>query len=123
MTSPGTLAYWKFWKSLKSRNATKGPTLSQFVKYFEQQVARVDYFHHDHMNNIIKLATSSPNDIIEKGESCQSDLRDFLNSPITIDTIQKAIRKVKHKKAAGVDGIPVEFYKHGCNELLPVLID
>ena len=25
-------AYWKFWKSLKPRNATKGPTMSQFVK-------------------------------------------------------------------------------------------
>ena len=24
-------SYWKFWKSLKPRNSTKGPTLSQFV--------------------------------------------------------------------------------------------
>ena len=30
-------SYWKFWKSLKPRNSTKGPTLSQFVKYFEEQ--------------------------------------------------------------------------------------
>ena len=101
-------AYWKLWKSLKPRNATKGPTLSQFVKYFEQQVypPHVDYFDYDHMNNIIKLVTSSPNDIKKKGEYGQPDLIDFLNSPITLDEIQKTIRKIKCKKADGVDGIP-----------------
>ena len=47
-------AYWKFWKSLKPRNATKVSTLSQFVKYFERQIhpPHVDYFNDDHMNNI-----------------------------------------------------------------------
>ena len=114
-------SYWKFWKSLKPRNSTKGPTLSQFVKYFEEQVhpPHVDY---DHMNNIMKLVKSSPNDINEKVEKGQSDLLQFLNSPITIDEIQKAIRKFKCKKAAGIDGIPAEFYKHGSNELLPALV-
>ena len=46
---------------------------------------------------------------------------DFLNSPITLDEIQKAIRKLKCKTAAGVDVITAEFYKHGFNELLPAL--
>ena len=116
-------AYWKFWKSLKPRNSTKCPTLSQFVKYFEEQVypPHVDYFDYDHMNNIIKLVKSPPKVINEKGENGQSDLLQFLNSPITIDEIQKAITKLKCKKAAGIDGIPAEFYKHGCNELLPAL--
>ena len=117
-------SYWKFWKSLKPRNSTKGPTLSQFVKYFEEQVypPHVDYFDYDHMNNIMKLVKSSSNDINEKVENGQSDLLQFLNSPITIDEIQKAIRKLKCKKAAGIDGIPAEFYKHGSNELLPALV-
>ena len=74
------------------------------------------------MNNIIKLVKSSPNAIDEKVEHGQSDLLLFLNSPITIDEIQKAIRKIKCKKAAGIDGIPAEFYKHGSNELLPALV-
>ena len=74
------------------------------------------------MKNIIKLVKSSPIDINEKVENGQSDLLLFLNSPITIDKIQKAIRKLKCKKAAGIDGIRVEFYKHGCNELLPALV-
>ena len=116
--------YRKFWKSLKPRNSTKGPTLSQFVKYFEEQVypSHVEYFDYDHMNNIMKLVKSSLNDINEKVENGQSDLLHFLNSPITIDRIQKAIRKLKCKKAAGIDSIPAEFYKHGCNELLPALV-
>ena len=116
-------AYWKFWKSLKPRNSTKGPTLSQFVKYFEEQVypPHADYFDYDHMNNIIKLFKSFPNDINEKWENGQSDLLQFLNSTVTIDKIQKAIIKLKYKKAAGIDGIPAEFYKHSCNEPLSAL--
>ena len=38
-------SYWKFWKSLNPRNVTTGPTLEDFVNYFEQQVypPHVDY--------------------------------------------------------------------------------
>ena len=101
MRTEDSNAYWKFWKSLKPRNLTKGPTLSQLVKYFEEQVfpPHVDYFDYDHMNNIIKLGKSSPNDINEKGDNGLSDLVQFLSSPITIDEIQKAIRKLKFKKS------------------------
>ena len=93
-------AYWKFWKSIKPRNSTNGPTLSQFVKYFEEQVypPHVDYFDYDPMNNVIKLVKSPLADINEKGENGQSDVLQFLNSPITIEEIQKAIRKLKLKK-------------------------
>ena len=45
----------------------------------------------------------------------------FLNSLITAEEIKKAIQKSKYKKAADVDGISAEFYKYGCNELLPAL--
>ena len=72
------------------------------------------------MDNIIKLVTSSPNNINEKREYGQSDMLKLLNSPIIIDETQNAIRKLKFEK--GVDGIPAEFYKHGCNELLPALV-
>ena len=70
------------------------------MKYFEEQVypPHVNYFDYDHMNNILKIVKSSSNDINEKVEKGQSDLLQFLNSPITIDEIQKAIRKLKCKK-------------------------
>ena len=70
----------------------------------------------------MKLVKSSPNDNNKKVENGQSDLLQFLSSPITIDEIQKAIRKLKCKKAAGIDDIPAEFYKQGSNELLPALV-
>ena len=59
------------------------------MKYFEEQVhpPHVDYFDYDHMNNIMKLVKSSPNDINEKVENGQSDLLQFLYSPITIEEI------------------------------------
>ena len=31
-------SYLKFWKSLNPINVTTGPTLADFVNYFEQQV-------------------------------------------------------------------------------------
>ena len=77
------------------------------MKYFEQQVypLRVDYFDYDHMNNIIKEVASSPRVFNETEEYGQSDLLQFLSSPITIDEIKKAIRKLKCKKTASVEGI------------------
>ena len=69
-------AYWKFWKSLKPRNSTKGPTLPQFLKYFGEQLypPHVDYFDYGHMNIILKLVKSFSSEINEKGENGQSDL-------------------------------------------------
>ena len=112
-------SYWKIWKSFNPRNVTTGPTLANFVKYFEQQVypPHVDYFDYEHMNNIIKQVTSFQHNV----EHDKSNMTQFLNSPITAEEIKKAIQKLKCKKAAGVDGISAEFYKYGCNELLPAL--
>ena len=112
-------SYWKFCKSLNPRNVTTGPTLADFVNYFEQQIypPHVDYFAYKHMNNIIKQVTSFQHNV----EHDNSNKTQFLNSPITAEEIKKAIQKSKCKKAAGVDGISAEFYKYGCNELLPAL--
>ena len=73
------------------------------------------------MNNIIKQVTSFQHNV----EHDKSNTTQFLYSPITgaitAEEIKKAIQKLKCKKAAGVDGISAEFYKYGCNELLPAL--
>ena len=117
-------AYWKFWKSLNPRASFTGPSLMEFVQYFEQQVypPHVDYFDHGHMNNILNQVTSSQTNLAHYDDQNKSDLLQFLNSPITLDEIIKAMKKLKCKKAAGVDGISAEFLKHGCNELLPALV-
>ena len=75
----------------------------------------MDYFDYEHMNKIIKQVTSFQHNV----EHDKSNMTQFLNSPITAEEIKKAIQKLKCKKAAGVDGISAEFYKYGCNELLP----
>ena len=69
------------------------------------------------MNNILKQVTSFQHNV----EHNKSNKTEFLYSPITAKEIKKAIQKLKCKKAAGVDSISAEFYKYGCNELLPVL--
>ena len=117
-------AYWKFWKSLKPRNLTKWPTLSQFVKYFKEQVypPHVDYFDYDPMNNIIKLVKSSPKDINEKWDNGQSDLSRFLNIPITIDKIHKAITKLKCKKSDSYRWYSCGILQAWLYELLPALV-
>ena len=87
------------------------------MKYFEQQVypPHVDYSDYEHMNNFIKQVTSFQHNV----EHDKSNMTQFLNSPITTEEMKKAIQKLKCKKAVGVDGISAEFYKYGCNELLP----
>ena len=49
-------------------------------------------------------------------------LCDILNSPISGDEVALALRKGKNNKAAGIDGIPVEFYKYGGDELQNTLL-
>ena len=100
-------SYWKFWKSLNPRNVTTGPTLADFVNYFEQQIypPHVDYFDYEHMNNVIKQVTSFQHNV----EHDKSNMTLFLNSLITAEEIKKAIQKLKCKKAAGVTT-----YQEGC---------
>ena len=49
-------------------------------------------------------------------------LCDILNSPISGDAVALALRKGKNNKAAGIDGIPVEFYRYGGDELQNTLL-
>ena len=82
-------SYWKFWKSLNPRNVTTGPTLEDFVNYFEQQVypPHVDYFDFEHMNNIIKQVTLFQHNV----EHDKSNMTQFLNSPITAEELLPAL--------------------------------
>ena len=38
--------------------------------------------------------------------------RDFLEQEFTLDEIRVALFQMKHNKAAGLDGLPAEFYQH-----------
>ena len=76
-------SYWKFWKSLNPRNVAKGPTLADFVNYFEHQVypPHVDYFTYEHMHDIIKQDTSFQHSV----EHDKSNMTQLPNNPITAE--------------------------------------
>ena len=89
-------SYWKFWKSLNPGNVTTGPTLADFVNYFELQPypPHVDYFDYEHMNNIIKQVTSFQHYVTPD----KSNMTQFLKCPVTAEEIKKAIQKLKYKQ-------------------------
>ena len=49
-------------------------------------------------------------------------LCDILNSPICADEVSLALRKGKNNKAAGIDGIPVRFYKYDGDGLVNTML-
>ena len=49
-------------------------------------------------------------------------LCDIVNLPISGDEVALALRKGKNIKAAGIDGIPLQFYKYGGDELQNTLL-
>ena len=44
-------------------------------------------------------------------------LNDILNGPTQLDKTRASIRKLKPNEAAGIDGLPSEFYKHARGNL------
>lgn len=47
--------------------------------------------------------------------------REFLSAPFELDEIREAIMKMQSGKAPGLDGIPIDFYKHYIDIMAPVL--
>ena len=104
--------YWKLWKSLqvkKSQNNSKCIKMDDFFDQFQKQIypPDIEYFDHNHIN-----------DINEKLSKCSYDLSinsiesDILNNEISKNEVILALKHLKAGKATGIDGIPIEFYKH-----------
>ena len=47
----------------------------------------------------------------------------MLDSPISANELETAVRSLKDGKASGIDGLPGEFYKNFLNILGPDLLD
>jgi hypothetical protein len=74
-----------------------------------------------HFQSLLERNDEQTDDIIDDGDANYDDDCLF-NRPISKDEVLLAIRKLKLKKAAGPDGLVGEFYKHGCDMLLPFLV-
>ena len=81
----------------------------------QNKSARNPDFDHVLMEKIDTLINSNKNMFVTLHDT---PLCDILNSPISSDEVSLALRKGKNNKAAGIDGIPVEFYKYGGDELV-----
>jgi len=107
---------WKFWKKMTQlgTNQSNAPDLYTFHEYFTKQShpPPIDYFDNEHMENIanvLHLSEYTCNDPVS---------REICDGIITEEEVTLHFRKLKNNKAAGIDGIPAEFYKYACEKLI-----
>ena len=109
--------YWQFWKRQKQYpSAPECLDIENLRNYYMSQnkSARNPNFDHVLMEKIDTLINSNEDMFATLHDTPRCDI---LNSPISSDEVSLALRKGKNNKAAGIDGIPIEFYKYG-EELL-----
>ena len=107
---------WKYWKKLKSVGKIQAncPDLDTFHNYFEQQSLppERDYFDTESMAHIVNAVQNS-------GYSCSSELSTYIcDNVITEEEVALHFRRLKNNKAAGIDGIPAEFYKYAGEQFI-----
>ena len=106
--------YWDFWKKHKKRTVSD-IEIDKFTSYFQNQVhppLQTDFVDINLTHVLYSGQPSSAHDII-------SD--DILNRVITPVEVMLSLRKLKNKKAPGIDGIPAEFLKAAEKELIEPL--
>ena len=85
-----------------------------FHNYFEQQSLppERDYFDTESMAQIVNAVQNS-------GYSCSSELSTYIcDNVITEEEVALHFRRLKNNKAAGIDGIPAEFYKYAGEQFI-----
>lgn len=105
--------YWEFWRSKKCRSQpTDYIDLNTFTDFYKKQNENIrsEGFDLAIMDSIKKCIHNVQGDTMLTNNE---PLNDILNAPISHDEIIFALKKAKARKAPGIDGIPVELYKHG----------
>ena len=85
-----------------------------FNEYFMQQSQppSIEYFDNEHMRLIVNILQSS-------SYSCDNPLSTHIcDSVITDEEVTIHLKKLKCNKAAGINGIPAEFYKYASEKLV-----
>ena len=94
-----------FWKLLKSKNRTKcNARLKDLFEYFRS------------VNN------NEDNDDTLNNDNDTNDINEQLNIPITIDELEKAVKRLKNNKSNGVDDIVNEHIKMSINSTKHIFV-
>ena len=109
--------YWQFWK--RHRQWTQNYDLldpSIFTAYYKNMETKPidELFNNQFMADIEDFISQYKEGSV-LNTNCVLD--DILNAPIKIEETLASLKRMKTNKAAGTDGIPVEFYRY-CRDFL-----
>ena len=119
----------RFWSML--RPYTPGPpdtiTAKEWIDYFSVLFNTPGNFHDDFQNFYMKV-DEFVNDAFSLHNTVNmDDVTDIdisvLESEITLEELDCAIKNLKLGKAAGVDGIPADFFKSSCQKFRLILLN
>ena len=123
MISQNPQEYWDFLKSMARKPQVRGGcNLEIFYDHFRMhsEPPVTAYFDYNFLNNVMKLDLDKIDCNIES--SSLQAIKDILNKPITEEELVARLRRLKNKKACGIDGLSSEFLKYAEDILLQPLL-
>ena len=121
MVSANPNDFWKFWRNYKNSNKEQNPQIDieKFTEFYNQGKIEPS---NDILNSIEKVVSSENFGESPIWNTWESEIiNDIMNAPISSNEIQMALNKAKTKKAPGIDGISVEFFKYSGGKLIKPL--
>ena len=116
--------YWQFWRKNKQKQYTSALECLDTEKFKDFYMRQNETVRNPNFDYVLmeKIETLINSNVDMFSLPQDTPLCDILNSPISGDEVALALRKGKNNKAAGIDGIPVEFYRYGGDELQSTLL-
>ena len=114
--------YWKFWKRHRKKSKPNNNIdIQTFNKHYieNSEPPRNEIFDYEFMEKISKYIKNCS----AENSFCQNNLiEDIMNAPIVTNELTLALRQAKSGKAGGIDGISVEFFKHGSETMRKAIL-
>ena len=105
-----------FWKLINSNKKNKGKTniaMDILFDFFK------DLNSGDNSDNDLDTNSNMDSDLDSNSDlDDNSDVNEIINGPITVDEIEKAIKRLKNNKASSDDNIINEYMKHSSQKMI-----